>query len=157
MMPLPVTHTLPSLLLRSCPLLHAGNACINVPVCLAHHPFPPSLPSLPSLPQSDVPMKQLIKHLDPGNRVILQDLDETHLFVDANAGRPWNFRSFPSLVALLPSTSPPSRANPCSPPFLTPITMQWAQSKGKSRLLWTSTCTPPRPKKRPEASDRASK
>ncbi|GAB5033458.1 Hypothetical protein NocV09_01301970 [Nannochloropsis oceanica] len=33
----------------------------------------------------DVPMKQLIKHLDPSNRVILQDLDETHLFVDANA------------------------------------------------------------------------
>ncbi|TFJ83547.1 hypothetical protein NSK_005156 [Nannochloropsis salina CCMP1776] len=33
----------------------------------------------------DVPMKQLIKHLDPGNRAIIQDLDETHLFVDANA------------------------------------------------------------------------
>ena len=32
-------------------------------------------------------MKQLIKHLDPGNRAIIQDLDETHLFVDANAGR----------------------------------------------------------------------
>lgn len=34
-------------------------------------------------------MKQLIKHLDPSNRVILQDLDETHLFVDANAGTFW--------------------------------------------------------------------
>lgn len=33
---------------------------------------------------SDVPMKQLIEHLDPNKKVIIHDLDETHLLVDAN-------------------------------------------------------------------------
>jgi len=65
---------------------------------------------------------------------------------------------FPSLVALPPSTSPPHPVPTLAhPPFLTPITIQWAQSKGKLKPLWTSTYTPPRPKKRPEASARASR
>lgn len=33
---------------------------------------------------SDVPMKQLIKHLDPEKRIVIYDLDDTHLFIDAN-------------------------------------------------------------------------